>query len=197
MTARSEEIDKISKALVSIQKEIKDAPLDKVNPHFKSRYASLESVINTVRPVSSKYGITFTQTMVPSETGMSLVTTLYHESGQWIDSVMPMKVDLTRPQGVGSCLTYFRRYSLAAIYGISDTEDDDGNEAEKVSKNKEPTLSKEQIKFVESFITDDTDKAWLKSILTKALVHSLKDFPQKWYPDLTKKLEVYKSGKEG
>ena len=51
-----------------------------------------------------------------------------HESGEWISGrlrVTPVKDD---PQGLGSAITYGRRYGLAAIVGVA-PEDDDGNAA--------------------------------------------------------------------
>lgn len=208
MSAKSEEINELASALVKAQLELREAKLDKKNPHFRSDYASLESVVKTIRPVIGKHGLAYTQLMQPFNDNMALVTTLMHTSGQWMQSAMPMKVDMTKPQSVGSFITYYRRYSLVSMFGIADTaDDDDANEAEMVAKENEimkkaekpkpvVKLSKEQIDQINNNIVDDADKAWLKDILTKGNLKDVKDIPQGWYPKLCKSFEEHLSKKD-
>ena len=118
----------LADALAKAQAEMQNAKLDAINPHFKSKYATLASVRDAVIPVLTKHGIACTQTMV-TEPGMTLLRTSLMKGDERIDSDFPLMVDLGKVQQVGSFLTYARRYSLAAIGCISADEDDDGNAA--------------------------------------------------------------------
>ncbi len=111
-------------ALSKAQAEIKGAVKDSTNPHFKSRYADLESVIEAVKQPFFKFGLSFVQ----SVEGDALVTTICHASGGTITSRVPLIIGKNDMQGVGSAITYARRYGLAAAAGVSQT-DDDGNAA--------------------------------------------------------------------
>jgi hypothetical protein len=127
----SESISKIAPALLAAQRAITFASKDATNPAFKSRYADLPSVIDAVKPALNAAGITFLQTFSPSEHGsLALTTRLLHESGEWIEDTATMPMLKVDPQGYGSAATYARRYSLAAITGLYQ-DDDDGNAATK------------------------------------------------------------------
>jgi hypothetical protein len=106
------------------QGEIKHAILDAKNPHFKSDYATLESTINAIKPFMTKYGFSVVQSIVEKE-HMYLETTLMSEFGSLITTV-PMIVTKNDMQGLGSAITYARRYALLAVFNIG-SEDDDGN----------------------------------------------------------------------
>lgn len=137
------------KAMLEAQKEIKHAVKDAKNPHFKNDYASLASVIDSVVPVLNKHGLVLTQEIRHANTdppGTVRVTTriVHAATGeQTMDSqVMPLvKND---PQGLGSAVTYARRYAIQAMVGQA-SEDDDGNDASKlgaqgnVSASRAPT----------------------------------------------------------
>jgi len=128
MIAHSESINEIGAALAKAQGELENASKNAVNPHFRSRYSDLAELLNVIRPVLSKHGIAITQH--PSYDGghVYVETMLVHSSGQWIRSVISCPVGKADAQGVGSAITYMRRYSSAAAVGISQ-EDDDGNAA--------------------------------------------------------------------
>jgi ERF superfamily len=129
---RSNDIAELSKALTNAQKEIIGAVKDSQNPFFKSSYADLSSVWDAIREPMSKNGLSVSQSIgfVQSEDVFhdTLTTTLMHSSGQWIDSTMMLKPVKNDPQAQGSAITYARRYSLAAIIGCPQI-DDDGNHA--------------------------------------------------------------------
>jgi hypothetical protein len=125
----SETIKEISMALLQAQKAIKFAVADATNPHFRSRYADLPSVIDAVKQSLNDAGIVFMQTPSPSDsTTLALCTRLIHVSGEWIEDTAIVPLPKSDPQGYGSALTYARRYSLAAITGLYQ-DDDDGNAA--------------------------------------------------------------------
>lgn len=120
--------EKLAEALAKAQAEMKAAPLNRVNPHFKSKYADLPAVIDAVRPALTKHGLSVTQVTRIADGGMVLVTTLHHASGQSLSGEYPLPVG--KPQEMGSALTYARRYSLAAICCIAADDDDDANASE-------------------------------------------------------------------
>ena len=124
------EIDQIAAALAKAQGEMTHATLDGVNPHFKSKFATLQSVISSVRGPLSSNGIAYIQKAVTVEGGVGVETIFYHESGQSISTgVVFVPVDKFNAHGTGSAYTYAKRYSLALACGISADEDDDGNTA--------------------------------------------------------------------
>jgi len=128
----SDSINAISKALVQAQRNIKFAIKDSTNPHFKSRYADLGSVIDAVKPALNEAGIAFLQTASASEAGfISLTTRLIHESGEWIEDTANCPLQKNDAQGVGSCMSYLRRYNLSAICGLY--QDDDDGEATRMN----------------------------------------------------------------
>lgn len=125
---KSDNIAALAKAMCQVQAEIENASKNAANPHFRSKYADLAEVLNTVRPVMSKHGISITQ-FPAFENGIASVETIVmHTSGEWMTGISSAPVTKQDAQGVGSALTYLRRYSLAAIAGIAQ-EDDDGNSA--------------------------------------------------------------------
>jgi hypothetical protein len=121
----SEQINELAKALAAAQGEMKNATLNKVNPHFKSKYADLAMIRDTVTPALSKHGIAVVQGTDTEENTIVVFTRLIHSSGQWIESRFPIPYD--KPQTMGSGITYGRRYTLSAVANIAADEDDDGN----------------------------------------------------------------------
>lgn len=125
---KSDQINELAAALAKAQGEIENASKNAANPHFKSKYADLAEVLNTVRPVFAKHGLSVSQ-LPAFEAGIASVTTmLMHSSGQWLSGTASAGVTKQDAQGVGSAITYLRRYSLAAVAGIAQ-EDDDANAA--------------------------------------------------------------------
>ena len=124
---QSQEINELAKALSIAQGKIESASMDKENPFYKSKYADLFSVWGACRETLTSNGLSVVQTGRPSGNGKCIViTTLMHSSGQWIRGEMEATPAKQDPQGIGSCITYLRRYSLAAMVGVC-PEDDDGN----------------------------------------------------------------------
>lgn len=126
-------------ALAKAQGEIENASKNANNPHFKSKYADLAEVLNTIRPVFAAHGLSLSQ--VPAYDGSlaSVTTILAHSGGGYITgtaSCVPAKSDA---QGIGSATTYLRRYGAAAVAGIAQ-EDDDGQAA---AHNKKPAAISE------------------------------------------------------
>lgn len=124
----SESLGALAKALAGAQAEIENATKNAANPHFRSNYADLAEIINTTRPVLTKYGLSVVQIPAFADGVVQLETMLLHESGEWIKGMAGAPIGKPDAQGVGSAVTYLRRYSLAAVCNIAQ-EDDDGNGA--------------------------------------------------------------------
>lgn len=127
----SVEIKDIAAALFQFQGTIDGVHKASKNPAFKTRYANLETVIDTIRPGLQAAGLVFLQAPGLVQDGkLSLTTRLMHPaSGQWIQSTMQAPLQKQDPQATGSATTYLSRYSLMAILGVPPSEDDDGNAA--------------------------------------------------------------------
>ena len=143
----SEHINELATALAKAQGEITGALKDSANPFFKSKYADLASCWDACRAALSSNGLSVVQTTARGEpvtiqwettdqaTGevsqfkvdtveLVVETTLIHSSGQWIRSSLPLIPRDASPQGMGSALTYGRRYGLTAMIGVAQVDDD-------------------------------------------------------------------------
>jgi hypothetical protein len=130
-----EPVNELLAALAAAQAEMSNAPFNRENPHFRSKYADLASIRDATVPYLSKHGLSVHQvTKINGDRDMLLLTRLGHSSGQWIESVYPLPYS-DKPHIMGSALTYGRRYSWASICGIAAEEDDDANAAQEGSKN--------------------------------------------------------------
>lgn len=136
MMEHSESIAKLAPALVAAVAEVENATKNATNPHFKSKYADLAEIINTVKPVFASHGLAVVQLPGLDDGHATVETMLVHTSGEWIKGVSGSPLQKNDPQGVGSAITYLRRYSLAALAGIAQ-EDDDGNAASGTSSSRE------------------------------------------------------------
>ena len=181
---KSESITELAKALPNFQGKMTAVKKDATNPFYKSKYATLDTIWETIRKPLSENGLSIAQTMNFVNDKSILETTLYHTSGEWISGtqlVNPVKDD---PQSLGSAISYARRYSLSAILGIVTDEDDDANIATKPEAKAEPKPKSEttaqtkgditpaQIKKIyasvkEKGITADQAKTYLKEVFNK------------------------------
>lgn len=116
-------------ALLAVQKELPKLQKDAINPHFKNRYISLDSLMAAIRPVLSKHGLVWITTPCRDEQGEpALSYRLVHaDSGEFEGGTMPLLLTKQDPQGLGSAITYARRYSITAMLGLVADEDDDAN----------------------------------------------------------------------
>lgn len=125
---RSESIENLAKAFVKFQSEVTNPANTADNPFFKSKYAPLNEVLNLVRPILTKYGLSIIQSPSAQGDSVTVTTIILHESGEWIRlDPLTLKADKNTAQGIGSAITYARRYALSAALGISSEDDDDGN----------------------------------------------------------------------
>jgi hypothetical protein len=143
---QSESIKDLAESLSKAQGEIKHAAKAVNNQFYKSKYADLPAVIDAAKEALAKCGLSVIQYTDIAENGDTvLITQLCHMSGQWVRGWYPVKPIKNDPQGLGSAVTYARRYAFCAITGVAAAEDDDdGNAASDISSNakKESAASK-------------------------------------------------------
>lgn len=127
----SDSITTIAPALVKAINAIEGVKKVSTNPHFKSKYANLEGVIEAAHEALVANGLAVMQGPGPLDgNALTLTTRLIHESGEWIETDFSLPMAKADPQAAGSALTYARRYSLMAMLNMP-AVDDDGNEATK------------------------------------------------------------------
>lgn len=129
-----------SAALSKAQGEIKHAKLDSKNPHFRSDYASLEAHIDNIKPALAKHGLSLTQG-VESKDGQLWLTSRLIFGEEMLETGIPLIIGKNDMQGLGSAISYARRYSVAAMFNMG-SGDDDGNAA---VANTEPPVKKKPI----------------------------------------------------
>jgi len=146
-------------AFAEAQAAMQNARENKTNPHFKNDYADLAAIRDATLPALTENGLSIVQFTWISPGGFFLRTRVCHKSGQFIESVYPLPMITDKPQALGSALTYAKRYSWAAICGISAEADDDAEGAEG------PTISKtQQAELLKLCADREIDPAdWLKA----------------------------------
>ena len=127
----SEQINELAAALAAAQGEMTGAFKDAKNPHFRSDYSTLASVIGALREPLSKHGIAHLSGPGTYLEGTVQVTTmLTHKSGQWVQTTSTWPIgQKVNPQTMSSAVTYAKRVNLCALTGLESTDDDDGNAA--------------------------------------------------------------------
>lgn len=182
---QSAEIKDLAADLAKAQQEITHAKKSAENPYFKSNYADLPAVMDAARPALSKHGLSVTQ-MTDSEEGrILLITQITHSSGQWLRSYYPVNPVKADPQGLGSAITYARRYAYSAIVGVASMgEDDDGNAASGLPDKKETAISaKKRFAALKKAIQESDDPAaiWNNNIDE---INKFLDADRQFYDDL-------------
>jgi len=136
MLTHSETITKLMGAMLKVQGDVDGVKKNATNPAFKRNYASLESVVDAIRPACQECGLVVMQAPGAFREGVIAVETfiVHAESGEWIKSALELPLAKVDPQGAGSAITYAERYSLMALFNLPPV-DDDGNDA---SRRPEP-----------------------------------------------------------
>lgn len=148
---KSESIKELAAALNKAQSEMSGAKKGANNPFFKSKYADLKEVINCAKGPLCNNGLSISQFPVTQDNKAGVVTILMHSSGEFLEDTLLLTCSKQDPQGMGSAITYARRYAYQSVIGIP-SEDDDGNVASKPAKPtyqqpapKPPTITKAAI----------------------------------------------------
>jgi len=122
----SENLTELGVALSKFQGEVNNVSKDKSGYGYK--YADLAQILDVVRPLLSKHGLSVVQMPGKSESGVTVSTMILHSSGQWLQSETQLPMDtaakMSAAQAAGSVITYARRYALAAALGIAQEDDD-------------------------------------------------------------------------
>ncbi len=202
----------IATALVKAQKEFGPALKSSTNPHFRSRYADLATVVEAVIDALNNNGIYLMQLTHETPDGAMAETTFIHESGEMLSAgKLFFPASKHDAQGYASALTYVRRYSLMAACAIA-PEDDDGSAASKPREVPKPTkpeapkpetpkleapkeevspeAAKDRVKFIldmfKAFLPEAKDEASLKTFWSqnKDAIHIVKNHDQGAYVQL-------------
>lgn len=168
----------IAQALAAAQMKMGKALKSANNPHFKSKYADLASVVDACMPALNEAGIAVIQPTTDDESGRYVETILIHgESGETLKCRVPLIVGKNDMQGYGSAVTYARRYGLMSMSGIA-PEDDDGNAAAKAAPTEQAKprlLTPDQfIKLRDKIEAAEVDEA---KVLERFGAPSLQQFP--------------------
>ncbi len=156
MTNKSDSIGELAAALAKAQGVIKSAAKDATNPFFKSNYADLPAVVKACKQALSENAIAYIQTTEFEGQDIWLETILIHSSGQWVSGRYPVRPVKNDPQGLGSALTYARRYSLAAMAGVvAENEDDDAEAAQGRPTQREAIHGVSTLKAVPELISEE------------------------------------------
>lgn len=145
---QTENITNLVSALVKFQDLFNQSSLkkDATNPHLKNGYVSLDNLLNTVRPLLIECGLVITQDLA----GESLITCIYHTSGEFRGSAMPFypmseNRGTNLLQNIGGGITYAKRYALSALLGISVDTDDDANSVKNPPKSEPKAKDKKKV----------------------------------------------------
>lgn len=132
---KSDSIKNIAGALIQFHLKVGNIKKDANNPFFKSTYASLSNIQDTIQMPMVESGLTYSQFPIGED---GLVTILMHaESGEFLMGEYTMKPVKNDPQSRGSAITYQKRYALCAVLGLNVEDDDDGNGASGKKPNKD------------------------------------------------------------
>jgi hypothetical protein len=139
---RSEAIDMLAASLALAQGQMEGALKASANPFYKSKYADLASVWTACRAALSANGLSVVQSprcqSVADVPEVVVTTLLMHISGQWIEDDLSMWPKDNTPQSIGSCISYARRYALAAMVGVYQADDDAETAQGRGSHTEEP-----------------------------------------------------------
>lgn len=171
----TDKIDELAAALAAFQSEVKNPANVATNPFLKNKYAPLSEVLNALRPIAAKHGLSIVQEPVVSDGNVIITTYIFHSSGQFMISspiIIPMGGKGTA-QEIGAAITYGRRYAISALLCVSSEDDDDANSISTQSTpqqlqrqpngNKPDVISEAQRKRM--FAIANGNETLLKSIL--------------------------------
>jgi len=173
-----------SEALVAAIGELSNVPKTAANPYFKSKYAPLDAIVDATRPVLAKYGLAIQQQPLFMEGTAGVETTVLHKSGYSTSTTLLLPLKDQSPQGVGSAITYARRYALAAVLGLATEDDDDGNVSSGLAKKEEarPAVAKVMDRNPSVRPAGNVTATW-RGVLptnTKIAAQSKEGSPKKW-----------------
>lgn len=152
-------------AFLAAQGEFPEVPKDKENPHFKSRYSSLDAIKSATRPALNKHGITTTERTDQADGRLKVTAILRHvPTGQEVTNSAAID-EATSVQGLGSQITYLRRYALVPLLGICSDEDDDGHAGNAAGRVERPAKKPAEKKTFAEQLAERTTAAEVAAYL--------------------------------
>lgn len=145
----------ISLALAEFQSKVPEIKKEAENPFFHSKYASLGNILTVIKPILAECKLVITQ--IPVGENELLTKIIHTESGEIIEGTFKFPLAKNDPQGLGSAITYMRRYSLVAMLGLNTEDDDDGNAAS-IRPQKPKTAPKQSVTTPQVQTTTPTPK---------------------------------------
>jgi hypothetical protein len=156
------------KNLLKVQKEIGALSKKSENPFFKSAYLDLNDLLNAVKPLLEAEGLILLQPINETLVGTEIYDS---ESNELIKgSYLRIPENITDPQKIGSCITYFRRYTLKSLLAIAE-KDDDGQLAAKPTPK--PKLSDDKLDGCEDWTKEQKTAVEKKYDLTNEQIIKL------------------------
>ena len=130
----------ITTALIAAKAQFNPIHKNKVNPHFKSRYATLDEILEAIAPALLVNNLLLIQPTIVKCNSTVLKTILIHaESGEQLESELTIPV-IADPQKLGAAMTYYRRFSICSLLAIAPDDDDDGTTAKATATVKTTSL---------------------------------------------------------
>lgn len=150
----SENVNELMAALSAAQGEMLGATKDSTNPHFRSNYSDLASVISAIRAPFAKHGLCYIQGPGQMIDGVVIVTTrIGHTSGQWVESSAHIPIgQKVNAQTYGSAVTYGRRYGLQSLAGVPSVDDDGNAASEQAAPVTPPALTEQQVATIQGLL---------------------------------------------
>lgn len=182
----------LATSLAKAQSEMKAAPKNGYNPHFKNSFSTLEDLIEASRAALTRNHLAVTQYPDSTNDELYLVTKLKHASGQEeVSRVRIFLKDNTDIQKLGSAMSYLKRYAYAAICGIATSEgDDDGNQVSqgaRESEIKSDYINSKQLFLLRTKLGNNADIE--RQICTRYQIGSLDKLPWKKMNELVDLLD--------
>ncbi|MCT1575664.1 ERF family protein [Oceanobacillus kimchii] len=144
MFNKSESITKIAPAVIKFNSEVSRIEKDAENKFTGKNYATLDNIVEKIRPVLSANKLSVMQNVISNDGFMTVKTLLIHESGEWFESEgTTLKLTKNDPQGAGAGITYARRYDLCAFLSLNTGDDDDGESVSGDTPDEKPITQKQ------------------------------------------------------
>lgn len=138
-------------ALLKSQTEFPNVKKSANNPFFKSKYASLDAILEVVTPILNKNGLFIVQIPVNDDGRIGVYTKIFYKDGECVSGSFTMTLAKNDPQGAGSAITYARRYALVSMLGLNVEDDDDANHA---SAKQPVTINYKEVKEAVDMVSE-------------------------------------------
>jgi len=134
------------KSLAAFQQEV--PVIHKATQGYGYSYADLPKIFEVINPILKKHGLGFTQQLTNQEGQNCLKTVIFHESGEFMESVCMIPYvqlkGMNDYQGFGSGVTYYRRYALSSALGLVTDKDTDASGEQVKTEKKLPEIDQKR-----------------------------------------------------